>query len=193
MAGVGTAFSLLPLAQTRDKAADDPDMRDLALWARDYQAHSHPDFARFDDAQPAWCDVVQTGVSLEAREHVITQIMRDGFRQFDEIACTPATRHLRAVIVGFPHCDSLAGHAVLTRVRRNLGFYALRHARMLEVFHPEMEASQPCAPLPVMTIRQIVLNDAPFVARHPLLLPTYLGHFPIAGTRRLVTQVLARG
>ena len=203
-------FRLLSIQDVRDSVHDgsatDPALMQVGGWVRDYLMSSHPDLGRSGDvcpftSQAARLDTIRIGVSHEAREHVITQIVRDCFRQFEDIPCPQSMRHFRTVIVGFPNCDSIAGHALLARVHRNLKFHSLRRARMLGVFHSETEAPglwnadfRPLrSPLPIMAIRQLVLNDAPFVVRHPLLLPTYLTSFPLAGTRRLVSQVLARG
>jgi len=49
-----------------------------------------------------------------------------------------------------------------------------------------IRSSGRCArPLPMLAIRHMVENDAPFTLRHPLLLPAYLGRFRSAAPRLL--------
>ena len=45
------------------------------------------------------------------------------------------------------------------------------------------------APIPLLAIRLLVENDAPFVLRNPLLAPIYLAKFPFKGSRRLVAAL----
>jgi hypothetical protein len=64
---------------------------------------------------------------------------------------------------------------------------------MIGLFEPNSEAEgllnrdfRPLrAPVPVLAIRTLVEQDAPFVVRNPLLVPVYLAKFPIAGLARL--------
>jgi hypothetical protein len=42
------------------------------------------------------------------------------------------------------------------------------------------------SPIPILAVRELVENDAPFAMRHPLLIPFYLFRYPIAGAKRLV-------
>jgi hypothetical protein len=41
------------------------------------------------------------------------------------------------------------------------------------------------SPVPLVAIRMLVENDAPFVVRNPLLAPIYLMKFPLTGARKL--------
>jgi hypothetical protein len=41
------------------------------------------------------------------------------------------------------------------------------------------------SPLPLLAIRMLVENDAPFVLRNPLLAPIYLLKFPLTGPRKI--------
>ena len=43
------------------------------------------------------------------------------------------------------------------------------------------------APVPLLAIRSLVENDAPFVLRNPRLAPIYLFKHPISGPRKLLS------
>ena len=44
---------------------------------------------------------------------------------------------------------------------------------------------------PVVAVRHMVEHDAPFAARHPLLMLPYLARFRMAGARRLIQHLRA--
>ncbi len=210
-----TAFPLHHMQAVRELAqtpgvqqSPDAALVQVGMWVRNYLMSAHPDLGRSGDvcpftAQAARLDTIRLGASdLGAGQDVeIEKTIRDCFRQFEAIPCKRTMRQFRTVIVGFPNCDSEEGRETLRRVHAKLKFFSIFRARMLGLFHGETDAPglwnkdfRPLrSPLPVMAIRQLVVQDAPFVVRHPLLLPTYLRKFPLGGARRLFAEVAARG
>jgi hypothetical protein len=89
---------------------------------------------------------------------------------------------------------------MLKRLQDRHKFYSLARNRMIGLMYPGSDAPglwnrdfRPLrAPLPVLAIRHMVEHDAPFAARHPLLLVPYLARFPLAGAKRLFAHVRAR-
>jgi hypothetical protein len=85
------------------------------------------------------------------------------------------------------------GMAMLGRVQHRHKFYSLRRFRMIGYMFADNEAPglwnpdfRPLrAPMPVLAVRHLVEQDAPFAARHPLLMAPYLARFRFAGARRL--------
>ena len=59
----------------------------------------------------------------------------------------------------------------------------------VEMLEPLMERYGMAAErMPVLAIRHMVEQDAPFAVRHPLLLAPYLMRFPLAGAKRLIAH-----
>ncbi len=182
--------------------------RAVAGWVKSYLMSAHPDLGRMGDvcpftSQASRLDTIRIGASEAgaANEDLIEAQVRDCFRQFDEIPCPKSMRHFRTVLIGFPNCDDEGGRSALRNVHAKLKFYSIGRAKMLGLFHSETDAPglwnqdfRPLrSPLPIMAIRNMVVHDAPFALRHPLLLPVYLAKFHFGGARRLMTQALARG
>lgn len=146
--------------------------------------------ARINTARLAICEV---GAGDEvAAFHLI----RACFRALEKIPAKTGMAHFRTVIVGFPNCADADGVAMLQRVQGRHKFYSLARNRMIGLMHPESDAPglwnaefRPLrAPLPVLAIRHMVEQDAPFAVRHPLLLAPYLMRFPLAGAKRLIAH-----
>ena len=168
----------------------------------------HPELGRTGAVCPftrqaAKIDTVRLGISHASpsdKEKAFAPI-RDGFGELEKIASKPGMRHFRTVIVGFPGCDSNKGIAMLKRVQRRLRFYSLRRGKMIGMMHATSEDPglwnpdfRPLrAPLPVLAIRHMVEQDAPFAAKHPPLMAAYLLRFPLAGTRRLIAYMRTGG
>ena len=206
-------FSLLNVKTVREMAqqpgaTEGPDaaLLQVGMWVRTYLMSAHPDLGRTGDvcpftAQASRLDTIRLGASdaNAAQADEIEAVMRDCFRQFEEIPCPKSMRHFRTVIVGFPNCNSEEGRETLRKVHAKLKYFTLLRARMLGLFHTETDAPglwnqnfRPLrSPLPILAIRQLVVQDAPFVIRHPMLLPTYLGKFPLGGAKRLLAEVRA--
>jgi acetyl esterase/lipase len=183
-----------------------PALAGLLGWVEGYLMAGHADLGRTGAVCPftrqaAKLDTVRLGVS-EARpgdEAAAFSLIRRSFQALEAIPAKPAMAHFRTVIVGFPNCGGEDGIAMLKRVQDRHKFYSLTRNRMIGLMYAGSDAPglwnpefRPLrAPLPVLAIRHMVEHDAPFAARHPLLLVPYLARFPLAGTKRLLAHVRA--
>gem|GEM_PF-82237 len=200
--------SLREMAQTSSvQNGEKPAVLALSSWVRDYLMSSNPDLGRIGDVCPftgqaSRLDTIRLG-SSDAGEGDVDRIeaeVLDCFRQFEAIPCKKSQAQFRTVLVSFPNCNSEAGVKTLETVHARLKFYSIFRARMLGLFHSRTEAPglwnpdfRPLrSPVPVLAIRQLVVQDAPFVVRHPLLLPIYLRKFPFAGLRNLAAEANKR-
>jgi hypothetical protein len=119
--------------------------------------------------------------------------MRDCLRQFASIACDETTTQFRTVIVGFPNLTDQEGVAALRAAQRRLTLRCLWDGLMIGRFHPASEDEglwnpefRPMrAPIPLLAVRHLVRNDAPFALRHPALLASYLCRYAAAAPRHL--------
>ena len=183
-------------------------LRTLLDWVENYLMATHPDLGRTGAVCPftkqaAKIDTVRLGISQAAPqdEEKAFALIHDGFAELEKIPSKPAMRHFRTVIVGFPGCNSEDGVAMLKRVQRRLRFYSLRRGKMIGMMHATSEDPglwnpdfRPLrSPLPVLAIRHMVEQDAPFAAKHPPLMVAYLLRFPLAGAKRLVAYMRAGG
>lgn len=188
-------------------AAQDADMERLCDWVETYLMNGHPDLGRTGAVCPftrqaARIDTVRLAIS-HARtedEDKAFALIRGAFGELEAIPCKPAMKHFRTVIVGFPGCADADGIAMLKRIQRRHRFYSLARARMIGMMHAGSEDRglwnpdfRPLrSPMPVLAVRHLVENDAPFAALHPALMVAYLARFPIKGTRRLVDHLRSR-
>ena len=178
----------------------------LADWVRLYLMRPHPDLGRTGHVCPftakaARLDLLRIGISplgpTDRRQ--IRKTMAYALQAFYALPCTRATKVFRTVIVGFPNCADPDGIAALHQVQNAMRHHSLVRAKMIGLFEPESSATglinpdfRPLrSPLPVLAIRMLVEQDAPFVARNPLLAPVYLLKFPLAGSRRLLVHARA--
>lgn len=204
--GLLTIAEAHALAGTADGA--NAALRTLLHWVENYLMGGHPELGRTGAVCPftkqaAKIDTVRLGISqaVPHDEEKAFTLIRDGFSELEKIPSKPGMRHFRTVIVGFPGCDSDAGIAMMKRVQRRLRFYSLRRGKMIGMMHATSEDPglwnpdfRPLrAPLPVLAIRHMVEQDAPFAAKHPPLMIAYLLRFPLAGTKRLIAHVRAGG
>jgi hypothetical protein len=203
------ADGLMTLGAARRAAIDagaETPLATLLDWVEGYLMNAHAELgrvgavcpftrqaARLDTARLAICD------AGPADEDAAFALIRSAFGELETIPCKPGMEHFRTVIIGFPSCGGADGIAMLQRVQKRHKFYSLRRNRMIGLMHAGSEAPglwnpafRPLrAPLPVLAIRHMVEHDAPFAARHPLLLLPYLARFPLAGARRLISHLRA--
>lgn len=201
MASAKPALLTFSDAKARASNADGADALAILLgWVEGYLMNGHAALgrtgavcpftrqaARIDTARLAICEA-GAGEDVAAFD-----VIRACFRALEEIPARTGMAHFRTVIVAFPNCADTAGIAMLRRVQDRHKFYSLARNRMIGFMHPESDAPglwnpefRPLrAPLPVLAIRHMVEQDAPFAMRHPLLLAPYLLHFPLAGAMRL--------
>lgn len=196
-----SAASRLTIAQSREGAwASDSAMITLRGWVEAYLMQGHADLGRPGAVCPftkqaAKLDTVRLAISragAEDEDEAFTLIRRT-FAELEEIPCKPGMEHFRTIIVGFPECSTEAGMAMLERVQKRHKYYSLSRFRMIGYMFAKNDAPglwnpdfRPLrAPLPVLAIRHLVEQDAPFAARHPLLMVPFLIKFRLAGARRL--------
>jgi hypothetical protein len=192
--------ALLPVAQARANAATDPAMEMLLGWVESYLMRDHPDLGRTGAVCPftrqaAKMDTVRLAICHAGAEDEdeAFSLIRRAFGELERISCKPGMEHFRTVIVGFPHAGNAEGIAMLQRVQARHKFYSLGRFRMIGFMHEGNDAEglwnpafRPLrAPLPVLAIRHLVEQDAPFAVRHPLLMAPYLAKFGFAGAKRL--------
>ncbi|MGB3502727.1 MAG: DUF6875 domain-containing protein [Mesorhizobium sp.] len=191
----------LTIEQSRTGAwAGDEAMTTLRGWVESYLMRSHPDLGRTGAVCPftkqsAKIDAVRLAISRAAPddEDEAFKLIRRSFAELNEIPCKPGMEHFRTIIVGFPECATDDGMAMLARVQKRHKFYSLSRFRMIGYMFAKNDAPglwnpdfRPLrAPMPVLAIRHLVEQDAPFAARHPLLMVPFLIKFRLAGLRRL--------
>jgi hypothetical protein len=185
-----------------------PALRAVTGWTRSYLMSDHPELGRTGNVCPftsmgARLDTLRFGVSNATSKdapRIHTQLL-ELFEQFDEIPHPRKAETYRAILVGFPNCNEPEGLAALAKAQKSLRLLSFRRARMIGLFHPEADepglwnpAFRPLrSPIPVIALRSLVVEDAAFVMRHPLLAPAYLLNFPLAGPRQLAARILLRG
>jgi len=180
-------------------------LRVLTHWTRSFLMRDHPELGREGNVCPftsmgARADTLRFAVS-DATSGDASRIRVDllqAFEQFDDIPYPRKMGVYRAILIGFPNCDDAEGVAALAVARKSLRLLSFRRARMIGVFHARTEEPglwnrkfRPLrSPLPLIAIRSLVVQDAAFVMRHPLLAPAYLANFPLAGPRHLAERML---
>ncbi|MDQ6435729.1 hypothetical protein RB623_16855 [Mesorhizobium sp. LHD-90] len=196
-----------PLLTMTEARALEPGNGALAMlrgWVETYLMSSHPDLGRAGAVCPftkqaAKLDLVRLAICEAGPkdEEAAFAVIRKGFADLEKIPCKPSLKIFRTVIVGFPNCGTPEGIDMLQRVQRRHKLYSLARFRMIGFMHAENDAPglwnpefRPLrAPLPVLAIRHLVEQDAPFAARHPLLMAPYLLRFPLAGPKRLLAYM----
>jgi hypothetical protein len=177
--------------------------RTIAAWLTSYLMRSHPELGRPGEVCPFTSrafqlDTIRIGVSFASSKEsaLITQTMREGLRQFAAIACDDSATQFRTVIVGFPRLTDEDGIAALRAAQRRLTLRCLWEGLMIGRFHPGAEDKglwnpdfRPMrAPIPLLAVRHLVRNDAPFAVRHPALLASYLCRYSAAAPRHLLAN-----
>lgn len=209
LAGLEETGALSTVADAKARIARPPEpaaLSSLLGWVEGYLMASHADLGRTGAVCPftrqaAKLDTVRLGISEAgpSDEAAAFSLIRGSFQALEAIPAKPAMAHFRTVIIGFPACAGKDGIAMLKRVQDRHKFYSLSRNRMIGLMYAGSDAPglwnpefRPLrAPLPVLAIRHMVEHDAPFAARHPLLLLPYLARFPLSGARRLLAHVRA--
>ena len=170
----------------------------VASWVRAYLMRPHAELGRAGAVCPftpvaARLDSLLVGSSRATDEAEILAVMGRALAAFDAIACRPEQRPFRAVIVAFPRCGGDEGRARLKAVQNRLRPESIYRGKMIGLLEPQSEDQGLInpdflplrSPLPLLAIRTLVENDAPFVWRNPRLAPIYLLKFPLKGPLRL--------
>lgn len=204
--------ALLTFAQARAEIAATPQARaalaELVAWVETYLMREHPELGRTGAVCPftrqaARVDTIRLAICTAGpdEEERTFALIRGSFGALDAIPCKPGMAHFRTAIIGFPNCAGPAGIAMLQRVQNAHRFHSFARRRMIGLMHADSAAAglwnedfRPLrSPLPILAIRHMVEHDAPFAARHPLLLLAYLAHFRLAGARRLIDHLRGQG
>src|ERR1700694_3333445 len=194
-----TLLSMQQLSDAGAGSAVDPELLSvylsIAQWIRSYLRRPRPDLDRSGDVCPFTTqafrlDTIRIGVSRARSSDTATikRCVRHCFRQFALMPCPPSMRHFRTIIVGFPGLDDADGLERLKRGHNRLmiaRFHAASDDRGL--WNPEFRPLR--SPIPLLAIRQLVKEDAPFAIRHPLLIPTYLWKYSLAAPKRLLASL----
>jgi hypothetical protein len=177
-----------------------PECAIVADWIRSYLMRPHADLGRSGDvcpfaAQATRLDLVRIGSSDAPANEAprILATMEAALRVFDAIACKKSMRNFRTVVIAFPNCADGDGVRALKRTQNRLRHHSILRAKMIGCFEPNSPDAglinadfRPLrSPIPLLAIRALVENDAPFVRRNPLLTPIYLAKFRLAALRRL--------
>jgi hypothetical protein len=178
----------------------EPSVRTVASWVRTYLMRPHADLGRAGHvcpftAQSARLSLIRIGASPRGagESDAVVRTMKEAIRVFDALPCKRSARIFRTIIVVFPNCADAAGIETLHAAQNALRHHSIVYGKMIGLFEPQSQATgllnpafRPLrAPVPVLAIRMLVEQDAPFVLRNPLLLPIYLLKFPFVGLKRL--------
>jgi hypothetical protein len=197
----------LALVSLQEERRGDETLAKLKQWTRDFLMSDHSELGREGNVCPftslgARIDTLRFGVS-DAKTGDYDRIrgeLMSAFRQFDQIPHPVKMGIYRAILIAFPGCANDEGVKTLARAQKSMRLTSFLRARMIGVFYAD--APEPGlwnkdfrplrAPVPLIAIRSLVAADAAFVLRHPLLTPSYLYNFPLAGPRRLAEQALRK-
>jgi len=201
-------LSTRELADAASGSALPPDSlrihRLIAAWITSYLMRSHPDLGRSGEVCPFTSrahrlDTIRIGVSLAATGDIaeIKEKMSDCLRQFSAIACDETTKLFRTVIVGFPNLDDEDGLAALKVAQAHVKWRCLWDGLMVGRFHPHSDDRglwnrdfRPMrSPIPLLAIRHLVRNDAPFALRNPVLFARYLCSYSLAAPKQLLANL----
>jgi hypothetical protein len=175
----------------------------IAEWITSYLMRSHPDLGRSGEVCPFTSrahrlDTIRIGVSLASSGDVaaMKQTMDECLRQFSSIACDESTKLLRTVIVGFPNLTGDDGLAALKAGQGHVKWRCLWDGLMVGRFHPRSDDRglwnrdfRPMrSPMPLLAIRHLVRNDAPFALRNPPLFARYLCRYSLAAPKQLLAN-----
>jgi len=206
-----TLLSMQQLSDGTFASAAPPDLLSayqlIAQWLTSYLMRPHADLGRPGDvcpftAQALRLDTIRIGVSGAASADAAgaRSCMRYCFEQFASLPCPDSMGHFRTIVVGFPGMDDAVGLETLRKVQRRLKIYCLLRGLMIGRFYagsndpglwnPDFRPLR--SPIPLLAIRQVVENDAPFALRHPLLIPTYVWKYARSAPKRLLAG-LAKG
>jgi hypothetical protein len=194
---------LLSYADARALAARGGVLSTLFAWVDSYPMNAHSDLGRTGvvcpyTRQARKLDTIRLSVcpaGAEDEEDAFVAVRR-GFVELPRIPAKRGMEQFRTVVLGFPNCDNQAGIDMLQRVMRRHRYYAMLRFRMMGFMHPSSEATglwnpdfRPLrAPMPVLAIRYLVEQDAPFITYQHLQWGPYLLRYGIAGARRLMAS-----
>jgi hypothetical protein len=195
-----TESDFLSYSEARRMAARGGDIATLHHWLDTYPMNGHPELGRTG----AVCPFTRMARKLDAMrvaicragpddEDAAADIIARGWQELERISVERSAKQFRAVVIGFPNCDSDQGVETLRRAQRRFKYHAVFHFRMMGFLYPRSETGglwnpgfRPLrAPMPTIALRCMVEQDAPFIATHRLQWAPYLIRFGIPGARRI--------
>ncbi|MEQ1783408.1 MAG: DUF6875 domain-containing protein [Hyphomonadaceae bacterium] len=191
---------LLTFEEAHARAVKGDALSTLISWVRSYPVSAHDALGRAGPVCPfteraRGQGTLRFSISTAGshEEKKAFTLIRRGFKDLNEIPAAARLKELRAVIIGFPNCNNPEGIAMLQRVDKRHKYYGLVRMRTIGFMHPLSDtggiwnpAFKPMlAPMPVMIIRCVVEQDAPFIAHHRLSMAPYILRYGIGGARRL--------
>lgn len=193
----------LPIATARAtaEAGHDADLTMLLDWIESYLMRGNADLGRGGAVCPytlqaSKLNTARVAISRAgpADEAVASALVGTCVGELDQIPCRAGAEHFRTTIVGFPGCASPEGVAMLGRVAGEHGAAVRGRGLMVGLFDADSDAPglwnerfRPMrSPIPVLAIRHMVDQDAPFASRHPRLAVTYLRRFGLPGLKRIL-------
>ena len=195
--------------QARTAANNDPVWCELFTWFATYPMNGHAGLGRSGPVCPftrqaTRLDTVRLVICNASpdEENEAFTLVRRGFAIYNAIPVPSDKQQFRTFVAAFPNCRGSDGIAMLKRVEKRHKYYTLPRFRTLGLLHSESKARglwnpdfRPLtAPMPVLVIRELVEQDAPFVAGHYMMLAPYLARFGLTGLKRLVAhRQAARG
>jgi hypothetical protein len=210
-AGGPVLLSLKQLSDPASTAAVSVDLlptyHSIAKWMASYLMSTHPDLGRPGDvcpftAQASRLNTIRIVVSGATSKNIdtIKDLMYHCLREFTLIPCEKPMKHFRTIVVGFPKMVDSKGLDVLKAVQARLKWHCLLRGLMIGRFFADARDPglwnrdfRPLrSPVPLLALRHVVENDAPFAARYPLLIPTYVWNYPRAAPKRLLSHVLGK-
>jgi len=199
--------TLLTWTAAQELKAGDGVLARLVEWLDAYPVNPHAELGRAGVVCPYTRQARKIGSIRMAvlgaqagHEQAAFIALRDGFRELGRIPVDSGSEEFRTVILAFPECDNEAGIAMLKRVIKRLKYYALFRCFTVGFMHRESEekglwnpAFRPLrSPMPVLALRYVVAQDAPFIARYHLMWGPYLARYGIDGARRLFSERVRR-
>jgi len=189
--------------EARASDAHDGALAILSNWIADYPMNDHAELGRIGAVCPfvrqaSRLEIMRVGVSQAgpSEEEDVFADIRGSFGHLVRIPAPRGKDRLRTIIVGYPNCAGEDGISMLERVYRRHKYYTLFRFQMIAFFHAGSETHglwnpdfRPMrAPMPVLAVRYLVEQDAPFAAKHRLMTLPYLLRFGPAGARRLAAH-----
>lgn len=194
--------ALLNIGEAERAAGNCPMLATLVKWVDSYPMNPHPDLGRGGAVCP-YTRLAKRNDTIRFRvlpytaldEAMTLSLVRDALSQLANIPAATPEQHLQVIILGFPHCDSAAGVAMLHRVMKRLRWRAMFSLRMMGLMYPGAESGglwnpefRPlAAPMPVIAVRRLVESDAPFISRQHLQWVPYLLRYGLGGAKRLAS------
>jgi hypothetical protein len=191
--------SLLTVEQAGSAARGSP-LRSTLEWLDSYLVKPHPDLGRPGVVCPftrsaQTLDTLRFAINCcaDTDEREAIAAIRQGFAALKKMHAPGGDEHFRAIIMLFPNCTGPSGIETLERAMKRFKYSSLLTLRTIGFLHAN--STQPgvwnpafcpmTAPVPLIVLRYVVLQDARFVAHHHLSWAPFVLRYGIQGAKRL--------